>query len=99
LPKATRAVGTAVGKNPISFIIPCHRVIWKNAEFGCYGGGPARKKAILGWEAAHVGFLPDYLFVPGKNEFRCTAHIYSGRDLFLVVWVPFRTFIIIDWFV
>ena len=56
LPKATRAVGTAVGKNPISFIIPCHRVIRKNAEFGCYGGGPARKKAILGWEAAHVGF-------------------------------------------
>ena len=56
LPKATRAVGTAVGKNPISFIIPCHRVIRKNAEFGYYGGGPARKKAILGWEAAHAGF-------------------------------------------
>jgi len=56
LPKAIRAVGTAVGKNPISFIIPCHRVIRKNAEFGSYGGGPARKKAILGWEAAHVGF-------------------------------------------
>ena len=59
LPKATRAVGTAVGKNPISFIIPCHRVIRKNAEFGYYGGGPARKKAILGWEAARVGF-PSY---------------------------------------
>lgn len=54
LPKATRAVGTAVGKNPISFIIPCHRVIRKNAEFGNYGGGPARKKAILGWEAARI---------------------------------------------
>jgi AraC family transcriptional regulator of adaptative response/methylated-DNA-[protein]-cysteine methyltransferase len=54
LPRATRAVGTAVGKNPISFIIPCHRVIRKNAEFGNYGGGPARKKAILGWEAAKV---------------------------------------------
>jgi AraC family transcriptional regulator of adaptative response/methylated-DNA-[protein]-cysteine methyltransferase len=53
-PKATRAVGTAVGKNPISFIIPCHRVIRKTADFGNYGGGPARKKAILGWEAAQV---------------------------------------------
>jgi AraC family transcriptional regulator of adaptative response/methylated-DNA-[protein]-cysteine methyltransferase len=56
LPKATRAVGTAVGHNPISYIIPCHRVIRKTAEFGNYGGGPSRKKAILGWEAAHVNF-------------------------------------------
>ena len=52
IPKATRAVGTAVGHNPISYVIPCHRVIRKNAEFGNYGSGPARKKAILGWEAA-----------------------------------------------
>ena len=58
LPKATRAVGTAVGNNPISFIIPCHRVIRKNAEFGYYGGGPARKKAILGWEAAQINLQP-----------------------------------------
>jgi AraC family transcriptional regulator of adaptative response/methylated-DNA-[protein]-cysteine methyltransferase len=55
LPKATRAVGSAIGKNPISFIIPCHRVIRKTADFGNYGGGTARKKAILGWEAARVG--------------------------------------------
>jgi len=54
LPGATRAVGSAVGKNPISFIIPCHRVIRKTADFGNYGGGTARKKAILGWEAAHL---------------------------------------------
>jgi len=54
LPGATRAVGSAVGKNPISFIIPCHRVIRKTAEFGNYGGGTARKKAILGWEAARL---------------------------------------------
>jgi AraC family transcriptional regulator, regulatory protein of adaptative response / methylated-DNA-[protein]-cysteine methyltransferase len=58
LPTAIRAVGTAVGKNPISFIIPCHRVIRKDAEFGNYGGGPARKKAILGWEAAQVSLRP-----------------------------------------
>ena len=54
IPGATRAVGSAVGKNPISFIIPCHRVIRKTADFGNYGGGKARKKAILGWEAAHL---------------------------------------------
>jgi AraC family transcriptional regulator of adaptative response/methylated-DNA-[protein]-cysteine methyltransferase len=47
-------VGSAVGKNPISFIIPCHRVIRKTADFGNYGGGTARKKAILGWEAARL---------------------------------------------
>ena len=58
IPKATRAVGTAVGHNPISFIIPCHRVIRKNADFGNYGSGPARKKAILGWEAAQVNLRP-----------------------------------------
>jgi AraC family transcriptional regulator of adaptative response/methylated-DNA-[protein]-cysteine methyltransferase len=55
-PGAVRAVGTAVGKNPISYLIPCHRVIRKNAEFGNYGSGSARKKAILGWEAARVAY-------------------------------------------
>ncbi len=54
LPKAVRAVGNAVGKNPVSFVIPCHRVVRKTAEFGNYGGGPARKKAMLGWEASLV---------------------------------------------
>ncbi len=58
IPKATRAVGTAVGHNPISYIIPCHRVIRKNAEFGNYGSGLARKKAILGWEAARINLHP-----------------------------------------
>jgi len=56
MPKATRAVGSAVGKNPVSFIIPCHRVIRKTADFGNYGGGTSRKKAILGWEAAQLRF-------------------------------------------
>jgi AraC family transcriptional regulator of adaptative response/methylated-DNA-[protein]-cysteine methyltransferase len=53
MPKASRAVGNAVGSNPVSFVIPCHRVIRKTAEFGNYGGGVARKLAILGWEAVH----------------------------------------------
>jgi AraC family transcriptional regulator of adaptative response/methylated-DNA-[protein]-cysteine methyltransferase len=52
LPQGARAVGNAVGDNPIPFLIPCHRVIRKLGEFGNYGEGPARKKAILGWEAA-----------------------------------------------
>ncbi len=52
LPKATRAVGTAIGKNPIPFLIPCHRVIRKMGEFGNYGEGRDRKKALIGWEAA-----------------------------------------------
>ncbi len=51
-PKAVRAVGNAVGRNPVSFVIPCHRVVRKTAEFGNYGGGPARKKAMIGWETA-----------------------------------------------
>ena len=51
MPRAARAVGNAVGRNPIPFLIPCHRVIRKVGDFGNYGEGPARKKAILGWEA------------------------------------------------
>jgi len=51
-PEAVRAVGTAIGANPISYIIPCHRVIRKMGEFGNYGGGRERKKALLAWESA-----------------------------------------------
>jgi len=51
-PRAARAVGNAVGQNPIAYIIPCHRVIRKMGVTGNYGGGAARKKAMLVWEAA-----------------------------------------------
>jgi len=51
-PTALRAVGTAIGRNPIAYLIPCHRVIRKAGDFGHYQWGPARKKALLGWEAA-----------------------------------------------
>ena len=54
IPRAARAVGNAVGANPIPFLIPCHRVLRKTGEFGNYGEGPARKKAILGWEAVRA---------------------------------------------
>ncbi len=50
-PKASRAVGRAVGQNPIGFLIPCHRVIRKVGMIGDYEWGTARKRAILGWEA------------------------------------------------
>jgi AraC family transcriptional regulator of adaptative response/methylated-DNA-[protein]-cysteine methyltransferase len=53
MPRAARAVGNAVGQNPIPVIIPCHRVIRKNGDFGDYGYGSARKKALLGWEQVH----------------------------------------------
>ena len=54
LPNANRAVGTAIGKNPIPFLIPCHRVIRKMGAFGNYGEGRARKKVLIGWEAAKI---------------------------------------------
>lgn len=53
MPKAARAVSNAVARNPIPVIIPCHRVIRKMGAFGGYRWGTARKKALLGWEAAH----------------------------------------------
>ena len=53
-PKAARAVGAAVGKNPICFVVPCHRVIGKSGELTGYHWGLTRKRAMLGWEAGHV---------------------------------------------
>lgn len=50
-PKAARAVGAAVGKNPISFVVPCHRVIGKSGDLTGYHWGLTRKRAMLGWEA------------------------------------------------
>jgi len=53
-PLASRAVGTAVGDNPVAFIIPCHRVIQSTGAFGNYHWGSTRKTAMIGWEAAKV---------------------------------------------
>jgi len=52
--KASRAVGTAVGKNPISFVVPCHRVLGKSGALTGYHWGITRKQAMLGWEAGRV---------------------------------------------
>ncbi|MGB6964012.1 MAG: methylated-DNA--[protein]-cysteine S-methyltransferase, partial [Xanthobacteraceae bacterium] len=53
-PKAARAVGAAVGKNPVSFVVPCHRVIGKGGDLTGYHWGLTRKRAMLGWEAGQV---------------------------------------------
>lgn len=50
-PKAARAVGAAVGKNPLAFVVPCHRVIGKSGDLTGYHWGLTRKRAMLGWEA------------------------------------------------
>ena len=49
-PKAARAVGTAIGSNPIAFLIPCHRVIQSTGAFGGYEWGQLRKTAMIAWE-------------------------------------------------
>ena len=54
-PTAARAVGAAVGKNPISFVVPCHRVLGRSGALTGYHWGLARKQAIIGWEAGRVG--------------------------------------------
>lgn len=51
-PNASRAVGTAIGSNPVAFLIPCHRVIQASGTIGGYMWGSTRKTAMIGWEAA-----------------------------------------------
>ncbi|MGH6816303.1 MAG: methylated-DNA--[protein]-cysteine S-methyltransferase [Hyphomicrobiaceae bacterium] len=53
-PSAARAVGTAVGRNPISFVVPCHRVLRGDGNLGGYHWGLTRKRAIIGWEAGQI---------------------------------------------
>ena len=53
--RAVRAAASAVARNPVTFVVPCHRVIRKTGPFHNYAGGPHRKQAILGWEQARFG--------------------------------------------
>jgi AraC family transcriptional regulator of adaptative response/methylated-DNA-[protein]-cysteine methyltransferase len=53
-PTAARAVGNAIGNNPIGYLIPCHRVIRESGELGGYGWGLERKTVMLGWEASRT---------------------------------------------
>lgn len=53
-PTASRAVGSAVGRNPISFVVPCHRVLRGDGSLGGYHWGLTRKRALIGWESGRV---------------------------------------------
>lgn len=53
-PNASRAVGTAIGSNPVAFLIPCHRVIQGTGNLGNYMWGNTRKTVIIGWEASKL---------------------------------------------
>jgi len=52
-PRGLQATGSAIGKNPVAFLIPCHRVVRKTGEINGYRWGLNRKSALIGWEAAH----------------------------------------------
>lgn len=52
--KASRAVGTAIGSNPVAFLIPCHRVIQSSGKIGGYMWGTERKQLIIGWESSRT---------------------------------------------
>ncbi len=53
-PNASRAVGTAIGSNPVAFLIPCHRVIQSSGNLGGYRWGSERKQLIVGWESSRI---------------------------------------------
>jgi AraC family transcriptional regulator of adaptative response/methylated-DNA-[protein]-cysteine methyltransferase len=53
-PSAARAVGSAVGRNPISFVVPCHRVLRGDGTLGGYHWGLTRKRALIGWETGRI---------------------------------------------
>jgi len=53
-PGASRAVGSAVGRNPISFVVPCHRVLRSDGSLGGYHWGLTRKRALIGWERGRL---------------------------------------------
>lgn len=63
-PKAVRAVGAAVGRNPISIIVPCHRVVGSDGRLTGYGGGLERKRWLLDHEASHVAHAD--AAIPGR---------------------------------
>lgn len=60
-PDASRAVGTAIGSNPVAFLIPCHRVIRASGTLGGYRWGTTRKTALIGWESAKMELGSDHV--------------------------------------
>ena len=76
-PSASRAVGNANGRNPISIIIPCHRVVGTDGKLTGYAGGIAKKQWLLAWENAEVEAAARPLFTDG-GESRSTAFAKSA---------------------
>jgi AraC family transcriptional regulator of adaptative response/methylated-DNA-[protein]-cysteine methyltransferase len=70
-PAAARAVGSAVGKNPLAYLIPCHRVIRETGVVGDYRWGQIRKRAIMAWESSAARSMP-VLGVPGAEPHKLT---------------------------
>src|SRR5205807_4847601 len=69
-PTASRAVGHANGRNPISIIVPCHRVIGADGKLTGYAGGLDKKQWLLAWERQVAAVEPDYSFdAAGKSSF------------------------------
>ena len=66
-PKASRAVGAAVGRNPVSFVVPCHRALGKGGALTGYHWGITRKQAMLGWEAGQLGLQFKVLLPKGTT--------------------------------
>ncbi|PKB18787.1 methylated-DNA--[protein]-cysteine S-methyltransferase [Flavobacterium sp. 5] len=62
-PNASRAVGSAIGDNPVAFLIPCHRVIQSTGKLGGYMWGTTRKTAIIGWEASKINIEQETDFI------------------------------------
>ncbi len=84
-PSAARAVGTAVGKNPLAYLIPCHRVIRETGVIGNYRWGPTRKQAIGAWESyprytvgARGGVAPDQKLSRGPDAPYTGSHFGRG---------------------
>jgi len=73
-PRASRAVGTAVGSNPVSYLIPCHRVIRSTGELGGYAWGPDRKRVMLALEVRREGPRAEH-----ASDGRRAAHRWSPR--------------------
>jgi AraC family transcriptional regulator of adaptative response/methylated-DNA-[protein]-cysteine methyltransferase len=69
-PKASRAVGTAVGSNPVSYLIPCHRVIRSTGELGGYAWGPDRKRTMLALEATRMEEALSTSIIPPSSSTR-----------------------------
>lgn len=78
---AFRAVGTAVGQNPVSFLIPCHRIIKSTGVFGNYHWGSTRKTAIIGWEAARILNTDSISSNAGRKNAQNKSTERNGKNL------------------